>query len=61
MNDQVILIPPGKCLLQLTRPANSTGLGFTYVKIPNKDNQEAHPKRFVTLMKGKAIRPLNLI
>ena len=42
----------GKCLLQLTGPADPTGPakeGFSYVKIPNKptnkEEQEAQPKR----------------
>jgi len=45
----------GKCLLQLTGPADPTGPaqeGFSYVKIPNKptnkEEQEAQPKRTVT-------------
>ena len=45
----------GKCLLQLTGPADPTGKakeGFSYVKIPNKptnkEEQEAQPKRTVT-------------
>ena len=45
----------GKCLLQLTGPADPTGPaqeGFSYVKIPNKptnkEEQDAQPKRTVT-------------
>merc|ERR1719192_2863316 len=45
----------GKCLLQLTGPADLTGPaqeGFSYVKIPNKptnkEEQDAQPKRTVT-------------
>merc|ERR1719354_807772 len=45
----------GKCLLQLTGPADPTGNakeGFSYAKIPNKptnkEEQEAQPKRTVT-------------
>ena len=46
---------PGKCLLQLTGPADPTGPageGFSYVRIPNKptnkEEQEQQPKRTVT-------------
>ncbi|KAL0893102.1 hypothetical protein ABMA27_014741 [Loxostege sticticalis] len=44
----------GKCLLQLTGPADPTGCGegFSYVRIPNKPtqqpNEEQQPKRTVT-------------
>ncbi len=45
----------GKCLLQLTGPADPTGPageGFSYVRIPNKpvnkEEQEQQPKRTVT-------------
>lgn len=45
----------GKCLLQLTGPADPTGIGegFSYVRIPNKPTQtkeeiESQPKRTVT-------------
>merc|ERR1719290_162382 len=45
----------GKCLLQLTGPADPTGPaqeGFSYVRIPNKptnkEEQDAQPKRTVT-------------
>ncbi|PNF40464.1 Transcription initiation factor TFIID subunit 1 [Cryptotermes secundus] len=45
----------GKCLLQLTGPADPTGCGegFSYVRVPNKptqskEEQEAQPKRTVT-------------
>lgn len=45
----------GKCLLQLTGPADPTGCGegFSYVRMPNKptqskEEQEAQPKRTVT-------------
>lgn len=45
----------GKCLLQLTGPADPTGMGegFSYVRIPNKPTQtkeeiESQPKRTVT-------------
>jgi len=45
----------GKCLLQLTGPADPTGCGegFSYVRVPNKpqtnkEEQEAQPKRIVT-------------
>ncbi|XP_061713687.1 transcription initiation factor TFIID subunit 1 [Cydia pomonella] len=44
----------GKCLLQLTGPADPTGCGegFSYVRVPNKPTQqpadEAQPKRTVT-------------
>ncbi|XP_026472569.1 transcription initiation factor TFIID subunit 1 [Ctenocephalides felis] len=45
----------GKCLLQLTGPADPTGCGegFSYVRIPNKptqtkEEQESQPKRTVT-------------
>ncbi len=45
----------GKCLLQLTGPADPTGPageGFSYVRIPNKptnkEDQEQQPKRTVT-------------
>ncbi|KAI8436016.1 hypothetical protein MSG28_004148, partial [Choristoneura fumiferana] len=44
----------GKCLLQLTGPADPTGCGegFSYVRVPNKPtqqpNEEAQPKRTVT-------------
>ncbi|XP_058793078.1 transcription initiation factor TFIID subunit 1-like isoform X2 [Phymastichus coffea] len=45
----------GKCLLQLTGPADPTGMGegFSYVRVPNKptvskEEQEAQPKRTVT-------------
>ncbi|XP_058793259.1 transcription initiation factor TFIID subunit 1-like [Phymastichus coffea] len=44
----------GKCLLQLTGPADPTGCGegFSYVRVPNKptiskEEQEAQPKRIV--------------
>ena len=50
-----ILAMKGKCLLQLTGPADPTGPageGFSYVRIPNKpvnkEEQEAQPKRTVT-------------
>ena len=50
-----ILAMKGKCLLQLTGPADPTGQaseGFSYVRIPNKptnkEEQEAQPKRTVT-------------
>ncbi|XP_047505448.1 transcription initiation factor TFIID subunit 1 [Pieris napi] len=44
----------GKCLLQLTGPADPTGCGegFSYVRVPNKPtqqpNEEQQPKRTVT-------------
>ncbi|XP_050421868.1 transcription initiation factor TFIID subunit 1-like [Adelges cooleyi] len=45
----------GKCLLQLTGPADPTGCGegFSYVRVPNKptlnkEEQESQPKRMVT-------------
>ncbi|XP_063911046.1 transcription initiation factor TFIID subunit 1 isoform X2 [Zophobas morio] len=45
----------GKCLLQLTGPADPTGCGegFSYVRVPNKptqnkEEQESQPKRTVT-------------
>lgn len=45
----------GKCLLQLTGPADPTGIGegFSYVRVPNKptqtkEEQESQPKRTVT-------------
>ncbi|XP_044017521.1 transcription initiation factor TFIID subunit 1-like isoform X2 [Aphidius gifuensis] len=45
----------GKCLLQLTGPADPTGQGegFSYVRVPNKptvskEEQESQPKRTVT-------------
>ncbi|KAL1456949.1 hypothetical protein WDU94_001632 [Cyamophila willieti] len=45
----------GKCLLQLTGPADPTGCGegFSYVRVPNKptqnkEEQEQQPKRMVT-------------
>lgn len=44
----------GKCLLQLTGPADPTGCGegFSYVRMPNKPtqqpNDEQQPKRTVT-------------
>ncbi|KAK7072813.1 Transcription initiation factor TFIID subunit 1 [Halocaridina rubra] len=45
----------GKCLLQLTGPADPTGCGegFSYIRIPNKptqnkEEQEQQPKRIVT-------------
>ncbi|XP_049784763.1 transcription initiation factor TFIID subunit 1 isoform X1 [Schistocerca cancellata] len=45
----------GKCLLQLTGPADPTGCGegFSYIRVPNKptqtkEEQEAQPKRTVT-------------
>lgn len=50
-----LLAMKGKCLLQLTGPADPTGQageGFSYVRIPNKpvnkEEQEAQPKRTVT-------------
>lgn len=50
-----ILAMKGKCLLQLTGPADPTGPareGFSYVRIPNKptnkEEQEQQPKRTVT-------------
>ena len=50
-----ILAMKGKCLLQLTGPADPTGPageGFSYVRIPNKptnkEEQEQAPKRTVT-------------
>merc|ERR1712173_315837 len=50
-----MLAMKGKCLLQLTGPADPTGHageGFSYVRIPNKptnkEEQEAQPKRTVT-------------
>merc|ERR1711953_602311 len=50
-----ILAMKGKCLLQLTGPADPTGHageGFSYVRIPNKptnkEEQEQQPKRTVT-------------
>lgn len=50
-----ILAMKGKCLLQLTGPADPTGPageGFSYVRIPNKptnkEDQEQQPKRTVT-------------
>ena len=54
-----ILAMKGKCLLQLTGPADPTGPaaeGFSYVRIPNKptnkEEAEQQPKRTVT---GKQI------
>lgn len=45
----------GKCILQLTGPADPTGIGegFSYVRMPNKptqnkEEQESQPKRSVT-------------
>lgn len=45
----------GKCLLQLTGPADPTGCGegFSYVRVPNKptqskEEQDQQPKRTVT-------------
>lgn len=45
----------GKCILQLTGPADPTGIGegFSYVRMPNKptqnkEEQESQPKRTVT-------------
>ena len=50
-----MLAMKGKCLLQLTGPADPTGPageGFSYVRIPNKptnkEDQEQQPKRTVT-------------